>query len=109
VQGKFTILGSGTSVGVPMVGCDCAVCTSRDARDQRHRASALVTWDERVAVIDTTPEFRLQMLRAGVKRLDAVFITHNHADHVHGLDDVRPFCFRQEDPIPVYGNQPTIE
>jgi phosphoribosyl 1,2-cyclic phosphate phosphodiesterase len=91
-----------------MVGCDCAVCTSADPRDQRLRSSVLLTRGEAAIVIDTTPEFRLQMLRAKARRLDAVLLTHNHADHVHGLDDVRPYCFRQRMTIPVYGNEPTI-
>lgn len=102
------LLGTGTSVGIPMVGCGCAVCRSDDPRDRRHRASALLRWNETVAVIDTTPEFRLQMLRERIDRLDAVLLTHNHADHVHGLDDVRPFCFRRPEPIPVYGDEHAI-
>ncbi len=105
---SLTILGSGTSVGIPMVGCSCAACTSTDPRDRRMRSSVLLQWTDTVVVIDTTPEFRMQMLRANVKRLDAVLLTHNHADHVHGLDDVRPFCFLQNTTIPVYGNEPTL-
>jgi len=101
---RLTFLGTGTSVGVPMPGCECEGCTSVDPRDQRWRASALVQWDTGAAVIDTSPEFRLQMLRAGVKRLDAILFTHNHADHVHGLDDVRAFNFVQKRPMPIYGS-----
>jgi phosphoribosyl 1,2-cyclic phosphate phosphodiesterase len=104
---KLIILGSGTSHGVPVVGCDCPVCRSADTKDRRMRASLYIEGDygER-AVIDTGPEFRLQALRAGIKRLDGVFLTHAHADHIHGLDDVRPLS--REKPIPVYGNSKTI-
>ncbi len=101
---RLTFLGTGTSVGVPMPGCECEGCRSADPRDQRWRASVLLQWDGRAAVVDTAPEFRLQMLRAGVKHLDAILFTHNHADHVHGLDDVRAFNFVQKQPIPVYGS-----
>lgn len=110
--GRLTFLGTGTSVGVPMVGCSCPACTSADPRDNRLRSSVLLEWHDgtspRVAVIDTTPELRLQLLRERVSRLDAVLITHNHADHIHGLDDVRPFCFRQDERIPVYGRDDTL-
>jgi phosphoribosyl 1,2-cyclic phosphate phosphodiesterase len=104
---RLIILGSGTSHGVPVVGCDCPICCSEDIRDKRMRASLCIEGDrgER-AVIDTGPEFRLQALRAGIKRLDGIFLTHAHADHVHGLDDVRPLS--RERPIPVYGNSGTI-
>ncbi|MDR3249375.1 MAG: MBL fold metallo-hydrolase [Treponema sp.] len=104
---KLIILGSGTSHGVPMLGCDCPVCHSADPRDQRLRASLYIRGDRgEEVVIDTGPEFRLQALRAGINRLDAVFLTHSHADHVHGLDDVRPLS--RDKPLPVYGNQGTI-
>jgi phosphoribosyl 1,2-cyclic phosphate phosphodiesterase len=105
---KLVVLGSGTSHGIPVVGCGCPVCRSEDPRDKRMRASLYVegAGGER-AVIDTGPEFRLQALRAGISRLDALFLTHSHADHVHGLDDLRPLCY--ERPIPVYGNRPTLE
>jgi phosphoribosyl 1,2-cyclic phosphate phosphodiesterase len=105
---KLTILGSGTSHGIPMIGCDCPVCRSGDTRDKRTRASLYIqgAGGER-AVIDTGPEFRLQALRAGIDRLDALFFTHAHADHLHGLDDVRPLT--REIPLPVYGNRGTIK
>lgn len=105
---KLTFLGTGTSVGVPMVGCLCPACTSDDPRDRRYRASVLLQWSKATVVVDTTPEFRLQMLRAGVMKLDAVLYTHNHADHIHGLDDVRPFCFLHDTEIDVYGDPHTI-
>ncbi|GHV62440.1 MBL fold metallo-hydrolase [Spirochaetia bacterium] len=105
---KLTILGSGTSDGIPVVGCDCPVCRSKDTRDKRMRTSLSVEGNrgER-AVIDTGPEFRLQAIRAGIKKLDGVFLTHAHADHVHGLDDVRPLSRTM--PLPVYGNSKTID
>ena len=104
---KLTILGSGTSNGVPVIGCSCPVCSSTDSKDKRMRCSLYIegALGERV-VIDTGPEFRLQALRAGITALDAIFLTHAHADHVHGLDDIRPLC--REKPIPIYGNELTI-
>ncbi|MDR3115019.1 MAG: MBL fold metallo-hydrolase [Treponema sp.] len=108
---KLSVLGSGTSHGIPVIGCRCPVCCSGDPRDQRMRSSLYIEGraGER-AVIDTGPEFRLQAIRAGITRLDAVFLTHAHADHVHGLDDLRPLCRENhEEPIPVYGNRYTIE
>jgi len=106
---KITVLGSGTSVGVPTIGCHCAVCTSSDPRDARLRPSVLLSYNGRNVLIDTTPDFRTQALRAGIERLDAVLFTHSHADHMMGLDDVRPFNFRQKDRIPIYASEPTME
>src|SRR3954462_2416495 len=106
---KITVLGSGTSVGVPTVGCHCAVCASDDPRDKRLRPSILVAFDTHNVVIDTTPDFRTQILRAKVDRLDAVIFTHPHADHIMGLDDVRPFNFRQGRHIPVYAAPDTMD
>ncbi|GHT65659.1 MBL fold metallo-hydrolase [Spirochaetia bacterium] len=104
---KLTILGSGTSHGVPVVGCDCPVCHSEDPRNKRMRASLYIEGARgEKAIIDTGPEFRLQAIRAGIKKLDGIFLTHAHADHVHGLDDVRPLS--RETPLPVYGNDETI-
>jgi phosphoribosyl 1,2-cyclic phosphate phosphodiesterase len=105
---KITVLGSGTSVGVPTIGCDCDVCRSTDPRDQRLRPSVLVSYEGRNVLIDTTPDLRTQALRANITQLDAVLFTHNHADHVMGLDDVRPFNFRQKGHIPIYANEPTM-
>lgn len=105
---RITVLGSGTSVGVPSIGCRCAVCTSTDPRDQRLRPSVLVRWGPHAVVIDTTPDFRQQALRAGIPRIDAILYTHGHADHVLGLDDVRPFNYMQNGRIPIYASEDTL-
>jgi len=106
---QITVLGSGTSVGIPTLGCHCAVCTSADPRDSRLRPSVLVSYRERRVVIDTTPDFRAQALRARLDRVDAVLYTHAHFDHIMGLDDVRPFNFHQKEPIPIYAAPQTME
>jgi phosphoribosyl 1,2-cyclic phosphate phosphodiesterase len=106
---KITVLGSGTSVGVPTIGCHCNVCTSTDPRDNRLRPSILVSYEGRNVLIDTTPDFRTQALRAKIARLDAVVFTHAHADHIMGLDDVRPFNFRQRGQIPIFASPGTME
>lgn len=103
------VLGSGTSVGVPTIGCDCRVCRSPDPRDRRLRPSILVRYSGRCILVDTTPDFRQQALRAGLDRLDAILFTHAHADHVMGLDDVRPLNHVMRGPIPVYGSPQTLE
>jgi len=95
-------LGTGTSTGVPIITCQCPVCTSSDPHDKRLRPSILLEYDGRVVVMDTTPDFRAQALREGLTRLDAVVFTHHHADHILGLDDTRVFYFRQQVPIPIY-------
>jgi phosphoribosyl 1,2-cyclic phosphate phosphodiesterase len=105
---KITVLGSGTSAGVPTVGCDCHVCTSADPKDNRLRPSILVQWETHSVVIDTTPDFRTQALRYRIPRVDAVLYTHSHADHIMGLDDLRPYNFRQKGEIPIYGDDHTI-
>ena len=92
-----------------MIGCDCRVCRSADSKDNRTRPSVLLRYNQRVVVIDTTPDFRAQALREGIDRLDAVLFTHAHVDHILGLDDVRVFNFRQQAPIPIYANQATLE
>src|SRR5436305_13463521 len=104
----ITVLGSGTSVGVPTIGCHCEVCSSTDPRDSRLRPSILVSFDGRNVLIDTTPDFRTQALRARIEHLDAVLFTHSHADHLMGLDDVRPFNFRQKGQIPIYASESTM-
>ena len=105
----ITFLGTGTSSGVPMVACHCAVCTSPHREDKRLRSSILVRSATTTIVIDTTPDFRYQMLRAGVNNLDAVLFTHPHKDHIAGMDDVRAYNFFQHKPMPVYANQMTID
>jgi phosphoribosyl 1,2-cyclic phosphate phosphodiesterase len=99
---KITVLGSGTSVGVPTIGCECRVCVSTDPRDQRLRPSVLISYGGRNVLVDTTPDLRTQALRARIRRLDAVIYTHAHADHILGLDDVRPFNYLQNAVIPIY-------
>ncbi|HRE96546.1 MAG TPA: MBL fold metallo-hydrolase, partial [Flavobacteriales bacterium] len=100
---RVTFLGTGTSQGIPVIACDCDVCQSTDTRDCRLRTSIMVEHAGRVIVVDTGPDFRQQMLRHHVKRLDAVLFTHEHKDHVAGLDDVRAFNFRQKEKIEIYG------
>ncbi|MDH3495260.1 MAG: MBL fold metallo-hydrolase [Gemmatimonadota bacterium] len=105
---RLVVLGSGTSFGVPVLGCDCAVCRSDDPRDRRTRVAALVeSADGRRLLIDTPPEVRLQLLRAGVGSVDAVLYTHDHADHVHGIDDLRAMTGRGQT-LPVYGSADTL-
>jgi len=100
---KLTFLGTGTSFGVPVVGCDCATCTSTDPRDRRTRHGALLDTGEGRLLVDTPPELRLQLLDAGVGSIDAVWFTHTHADHIHGIDDLRIFTVRGDAmPMPAY-------
>jgi phosphoribosyl 1,2-cyclic phosphate phosphodiesterase len=117
MNGTLTFLGTGTSMGVPTIGCSCSVCTSADPRDRRLRPSVLIRWNEpgldpheRAVVIDTGPDFREQALRTGLKHVDAVLYTHAHADHILGLDDLRPLSFvahRAGGPIPLYATPDT--
>ncbi|MDX1567455.1 MAG: MBL fold metallo-hydrolase, partial [Longimicrobiales bacterium] len=93
---KLTFLGTGTSFGIPVIGCACRVCRSDDPRDQRSRHGALLTFDEGRVLVDTPPELRLQLIREGVERLAAVWFTHPHADHLHGIDDLRIFTSIQQ-------------
>jgi len=104
----ITILGCGTSTGVPVVGCDCSVCTSEDVRNQRTRSSLMLEWNGRVVLVDTGPDLRAQCLREGIKRVDAVLYTHTHADHVHGIDDLRPFNAAGGEDVDIYGSWHTI-
>lgn len=105
----ITFLGTGTSSGVPMIGCPCQVCASADQRDKRLRSSILVQSASTAFVVDTTPDFRYQMLRAGVKKLDAVLFTHPHKDHIAGLDDVRAYNYLQKKSMNIYANEMTID
>ena len=103
----ITFLGTGTSGGVPMIACNCSVCTSSDSRDDRLRSSILVQSKKTTIVVDTTPDFRTQMLREKVQKLDAVIFTHPHKDHVAGLDDIKAFNFFQHQDMDVYANELT--
>ena len=98
----FTFLGTGTSVGIPMVGCRCEVCRSTNPRNNRYRCSVLITTPSSTILIDTAPELRLQLLRENIDRLDAVLFTHAHADHLHGLDDLRPIPKYTDKAVPLF-------
>ena len=98
---KITFLGTGTSQGIPIIGSDHPVCQSNDPRDKRLRSSVLIQWNNCTVIIDCGPDFRQQMLQHPIRKLDAIFFTHEHADHTAGIDDIRPFFFRQGD-IPIY-------
>lgn len=104
----ITVLGSGTSMGVPTIGCDCKVCTSPDPRDNRLRPSIMVQYAGRTVLIDTTPDFRQQALLHRIRRIDAILFTHAHADHIMGLDDVRPITLKQGGSVPIYGSPQTL-
>jgi phosphoribosyl 1,2-cyclic phosphate phosphodiesterase len=105
---RVTFLGTGTSHGIPVIGCDCVVCQSTDPRNKRLRPSILVEDSQTVVLVDATPDLRTQALRANLRRLDAVLLTHTHADHILGLDDVRAFTERQAIRMPIYGSAATI-
>jgi phosphoribosyl 1,2-cyclic phosphate phosphodiesterase len=107
-QIELLFLGTGTSAGVPMIGCECAVCASADSRDKRTRASVVISYHDTRVLVDTTPELRLQCVANEVKRIDAIVFTHAHADHVMGLDDVRRFNKLREGPIDVWADEPTF-
>ena len=108
-RAKVTFLGTGTSHGVPVIGCDCPVCSSDDPHNQRYRSSIYVEVDGRGLLIDAATELRLQARRANLRRVDAVLFTHAHADHINGLDDVRRFNELQRAVIPCFGNKETVE
>lgn len=110
MKATLTVLGSGTSMGVPTIGCDCAVCHSSDSRDRRTRPSVLVEYDGRSVLIDTTPDFREQAIRENIKYLDAVLYTHTHADHLLGIDDLRPLSFlHKPNRLPLYAHPEAAE
>ena len=106
---RITILGSGTSTGVPMVGCGCPVCVSCDPRDKRTRASIVFESGDRYVLVDTSTDLRGQVIRERIPRIDAVLFTHSHADHIHGIDDLRGFHFIHRRIIPCYGARETME
>ena len=106
---RLTFLGTGTSFGVPQIGCSCAVCRSTDPRDKRTRSGAILQADNATVLIDTPPELRLQLLAGGFSQIDAVVYTHEHADHINGIDDLRIFSVRRAQPLPIYGPAETLE
>ncbi len=106
---RLTILGSGTSMGVPVIGCGCAVCTSTDPHNHRLRTAALLEHNGTTLLLDAGPDVRTQLLRSNVRHLDAVLLTHPHADHIGGIDDLRPFTMGQAHMLPLYGNTATLQ
>ena len=106
---RLTFLGTGTSFGVPQIGCQCAVCCSDDRRDRRTRSGAVLQAAGSAILIDTPPELRLQLISVGISRIDAVVYTHEHADHINGIDDLRIFSVRERKPLPLYGPEETLE
>jgi phosphoribosyl 1,2-cyclic phosphate phosphodiesterase len=102
MKATLTVLGSGTSMGVPTIGCSCAVCHSTDPHDRRTRPSVFLEFDGKFVLIDTTPDFREQAIREGITQVDAVLYTHTHADHILGIDDLRPLSYHHDGKIPLY-------
>ena len=109
MSGSITFLGTGTSQGIPMIGCRCEVCASSDPHDSRLRSSALIRWQEKTFLIDAGPDFRQQMLRENVSHIDAILLTHNHKDHTGGLDDVRSFNYLERRSFPIYCEAHVLE
>lgn len=107
MKAEILILGSGTSMGVPTLGCNCEVCTSADPRDNRTRPSIAVQWGDHTVIIDTGQDFRQQVLREHIRHIDAVLYTHPHADHILGMDDLRPLTFERGSPVPLYADDAT--
>jgi phosphoribosyl 1,2-cyclic phosphate phosphodiesterase len=106
---KITFLGTGTSQGVPVIACECQTCISEDPKDKRLRTSLMVQTEETTVVVDAGPDFRQQMLRENVKKLDAILLTHEHKDHIAGMDDVRAFNFKSQDAIDIYAEEEVQE
>lgn len=106
---RFTLLGTGTSSGVPTISCNCPTCTSTDVRDKRLRTSLLVESDSTTVIIDTSPDFRQQMLKFNVKKLDGIIFTHHHFDHIGGFDDIRAFNYTSKKSVPIYLTAKTLE
>src|SRR5580704_16827530 len=114
MEATLTFLGSGTSMGIPTLGCDCAVCASAvsptgDPRNRRTRPSILITYNSHNVLIDTGPDFHAQAIRENIRRLDAVLYTHGHADHILGMDDLRPLSFHNSPTLPLYADEPTAD
>ena len=106
---SITFLGTGTSVGVPVIGCDCAVCKSGNLRDKRFRSSVVVRAGVKTLLVDTGPDLRMQALREGLREIDAVIYTHAHVDHVAGFDELRAFCWKKDKPLPVHATESCME
>ena len=106
---KITVLGCGTSTGVPVIGCKCSICTSKDIKNKRTRSSLLITANGKNILIDTSTDLRYQALTHSIERIDAVLFTHHHADHIHGIDELRSFNMIQKGPIPCYGSEFTMD
>lgn len=109
MKATLTVLGSGTSMGVPTIGCTCAVCHSPDPHDRRTRPSILLEFGGKIVLIDTTPDFREQAIREGIRQIDAVVYTHTHADHILGIDDLRPLSYHRDGKIPLYARPDAAE
>ena len=109
MKATLTVLGSGTSMGVPTIGCSCAVCHSTDPHDRRTRPSILLEFDGKVVLVDTTPDFREQAIRERITKIDAVLYTHTHADHILGIDDLRPLSYHHDGRIPLYARPEATE
>ncbi len=106
---KLTFLGTGTSQGIPVIACECKVCHSNNNKDKRLRSSVMIEYLDKIIVIDTGPDFRQQMLRANVKRVDAILLTHEHKDHIAGLDDIRSFNWLYKRPMDIYAEQRVLK
>ena len=107
---KITVLGAGSSAGTPVIGCECPVCHSSDMKNKRSRCSSIITLDNGSNIlIDTSPDFKMQSMREKINKIDAVLFTHHHADHCHGIDDLRAYCQKYKQPIPIFANENTMK